>query len=76
MPKYNLPDGDLHALADFVLALDFNKYPQIILKRSDIPKSASILADTSVASGGAEPKLQNASGVTGVQAAGQTRSAN
>jgi ubiquinol-cytochrome c reductase cytochrome b subunit len=27
MPKYNLPDADLDALADFILALDFSKYP-------------------------------------------------
>ena len=27
MPKYNLPDADLDALADFILSLDFSKYP-------------------------------------------------
>jgi ubiquinol-cytochrome c reductase cytochrome b subunit len=81
MPKYNLPDADLHALADFVLALDFRKYSQTILKRSEVLKSASLQshegpADTASASGGAGPKLQNAFAVKGGQATGQTRSAN
>lgn len=36
MPKYNLPDTDLEALADFVLALDFARYPAKALKRDDV----------------------------------------
>jgi len=36
MPKYNLPQSDLQALADFVLALDFSKYPAKILKREEV----------------------------------------
>lgn len=39
MPKYNLPDADLHALADFVLALDFRKYPERIVKREEVLKN-------------------------------------
>ena len=27
MPKYDLPEADLNALADFILSLDFSKYP-------------------------------------------------
>ncbi|MEK7407224.1 MAG: cytochrome b N-terminal domain-containing protein [Acidobacteriota bacterium] len=36
MPKYNLPKSDLQALADFLLALDFDKYPARILKRKEV----------------------------------------
>ena len=36
MPKYNLPESDLQALADFLLALDFSKYPAKILKREEV----------------------------------------
>lgn len=38
MPKYNLPESDLQALADFLLALDFNKQPVRILRREEIIK--------------------------------------
>ncbi len=38
MPKYNLPDQELRDLAEFVLALDFRKYPLKILKRDQVPK--------------------------------------
>ncbi len=38
MPKYNLPDADLQVLADFVLALDFSRYQQKILRRGDFAK--------------------------------------
>jgi ubiquinol-cytochrome c reductase cytochrome b subunit len=38
MPKYNLPESDLRALADFTLALDFSKYPVKILKREEVSK--------------------------------------
>lgn len=36
MPKYNLPEADLQALADFVLALDFRAYPERIIKREEV----------------------------------------
>ena len=36
MPKYNLPDSDLHALADFLLCLDFSKYPARIVRREEV----------------------------------------
>jgi hypothetical protein len=42
MPKYNLSDADLGALADFVMALDFSKYQQKILKRSEVLKDAPL----------------------------------
>jgi hypothetical protein len=44
MPKYNLSDADLTALADFTLALDFSKYPQKRLKAADVLKSAPLQA--------------------------------
>ena len=37
MPKYDLADSDLQALADFLLSLDFQKYPARILKREEVP---------------------------------------
>jgi ubiquinol-cytochrome c reductase cytochrome b subunit len=45
MPKYNLSDADLRALADFVMALDFSKYSQKMLKRSEVLKSGEVIAD-------------------------------
>lgn len=36
MPKYNLPEPDLQALADFLLALDFSKHPGKIVKREEV----------------------------------------
>jgi quinol-cytochrome oxidoreductase complex cytochrome b subunit len=36
MPKYNLPESDLQALADFLLALDFSRNPPKILKREEV----------------------------------------
>lgn len=36
MPKYNLPQSDLEALADFVLALDFSKYEPRIVTREEV----------------------------------------
>jgi ubiquinol-cytochrome c reductase cytochrome b subunit len=44
MPKYNLSDADLTALADFALALDFSKYPQKKLKATEVLKSAPLQA--------------------------------
>ena len=38
MPKYNLPESDLQALADFLLALDFSRYPPKILNRKEVLK--------------------------------------
>jgi ubiquinol-cytochrome c reductase cytochrome b subunit len=38
MPKYNLPEADLQALADFLLALDFSKHPPKILNRKEVLK--------------------------------------
>ena len=38
MPKYDLPAQDLQALADFVLALDFSRYPEKVLKREEVLK--------------------------------------
>jgi mono/diheme cytochrome c family protein len=37
MPKYDLPDADLQALADFVLALDFSRHPMKLLPRAEAP---------------------------------------
>ena len=33
MPAYNLPESDLRSLADFILALDFSRYPARIVMR-------------------------------------------
>jgi len=41
MPKYELPEEDLRALAEFVLALDFSTYPVKIVKREDVVKTRS-----------------------------------
>jgi ubiquinol-cytochrome c reductase cytochrome b subunit len=41
MPKYNFSDPDLQSLADFVLALDFSKYPQKILRRPEVLQAIS-----------------------------------
>ena len=38
MPKYNLPQTDLDALADFVLSLDFSRYPTRIVTRAEALK--------------------------------------
>jgi ubiquinol-cytochrome c reductase cytochrome b subunit len=35
MPKYDLADADLHALADFILSLDFSKYNSKAVTRSE-----------------------------------------
>jgi cbb3-type cytochrome oxidase cytochrome c subunit len=40
MPKYNFSDADLQSLADFVLALDFSRHQQKILRRPEILQSA------------------------------------
>ncbi|MGA2990664.1 MAG: cytochrome b N-terminal domain-containing protein [Candidatus Korobacteraceae bacterium] len=57
MPKYNFSDADLQSLADFVLALDFSKYPQKILKRSEILKTSPDANAANAASAGA-PRRQ------------------
>jgi ubiquinol-cytochrome c reductase cytochrome b subunit len=36
MPKYNLPQSDLEALADFVLALDFSRNDPKIVTREEV----------------------------------------
>ena len=36
MPKYKLPEPDLRALAEFLLALDFGAYPSKIVKREEV----------------------------------------
>lgn len=36
MPAYDLPESDLQSLADFVLSLDFSKYPAKILTRNQV----------------------------------------
>lgn len=36
MPRYDLPDRDLQALADFMLALDFREQPIRIVQRSQV----------------------------------------
>jgi len=41
MPRYDLPEEDRRALAEFMLALDFSKYPLKIMKREDVLKSWS-----------------------------------
>jgi len=38
MPKYDLPEADLNALADFVLSLDFSRYPMKMLPRAEALK--------------------------------------
>jgi quinol-cytochrome oxidoreductase complex cytochrome b subunit len=38
MPKYDLPQSDLQGLANFVLALDFDKYPAKVINREEILK--------------------------------------
>ncbi|MFB3826580.1 MAG: cytochrome b N-terminal domain-containing protein [Bryobacteraceae bacterium] len=38
MPKYNLPESDLQALGDFLLALDFSKHPVRVLTREEVIK--------------------------------------
>lgn len=35
MPVYNLPDDDLRALADFILSLDFSRYPAKTIQREE-----------------------------------------
>jgi cbb3-type cytochrome oxidase cytochrome c subunit len=35
MPKYDLPQADLDALADFVLSLNFSRYPMKIVTRKE-----------------------------------------
>jgi ubiquinol-cytochrome c reductase cytochrome b subunit len=40
MPKYNFSDADLQSLADFVLALDFSRHQQKILRRPEILQSS------------------------------------
>ena len=41
MPKYEMPERDLSALAAFMLALDFAAYPMQIIKREEVLKSPS-----------------------------------
>ena len=36
MPKYDLPETDLEALSEFLLALDFGKQPMRIVQRGEI----------------------------------------
>jgi len=43
MPKYDLPDQDLRDLAEFILALDFSRYPMKILKRDEVPRDAVLV---------------------------------
>jgi len=43
MPKYDLPDQDLRDLAEFILALDFRRYPLKILKRDEVPKYSALI---------------------------------
>jgi hypothetical protein len=38
MPKYDLPESDLQALADFLLALDFGRRPAKTLLREEVLK--------------------------------------
>jgi quinol-cytochrome oxidoreductase complex cytochrome b subunit len=47
MPKYDLPDADLHALAQFLLSLDFSKYPQRMVPREAALKAAVAAPDAS-----------------------------
>jgi ubiquinol-cytochrome c reductase cytochrome b subunit len=42
MPKYDLTEGELTALADFILTLDFDRYePRIIQRKQIIPSTSS-----------------------------------
>jgi ubiquinol-cytochrome c reductase cytochrome b subunit len=42
MPKYDLTEGELTALADFILTLDFDRYePRIIQRKEIIPSTSS-----------------------------------
>ena len=42
MPKYDLTEGELNALADFILTLDFDRYePRIIQRKQIIPSTSS-----------------------------------
>lgn len=36
MPKYDLPQADLQALADFLLSLDFSQHPMKIVQRAEV----------------------------------------
>jgi len=38
MPKYDLPEQDLAAVADFLLSLDFSKYPAKTITKDDVLK--------------------------------------
>jgi ubiquinol-cytochrome c reductase cytochrome b subunit len=40
MPKYDLPDADLQALADFVLSLDFSRHSIRTLSRAEVVKQS------------------------------------
>jgi quinol-cytochrome oxidoreductase complex cytochrome b subunit len=42
MPKYDLPEADLRALADFMLSLDFNKHSAKQVKRSEVLSKAGM----------------------------------
>ena len=39
MPKYDLPEQDLGALADFLLSLDFSKYSVKTVLKEDVVKT-------------------------------------
>ena len=41
MPKYDLTEGELTALADFILTLDFDRYEPRIIQRKQIISSTS-----------------------------------
>jgi hypothetical protein len=36
MPKYDLPEAELKALADFVLGLDFDRYDTKTITKADV----------------------------------------
>jgi ubiquinol-cytochrome c reductase cytochrome b subunit len=38
MPKYDLPEAQLKEMADFILALDFDRYPVKIMSKEDVAK--------------------------------------
>ncbi len=59
MPKYELPEQDLRALAEFVLALDFRRYPMKIVKRDDV------LGSKPVAPGASTSNAQKRPGTAG-----------
>ncbi|WP_300155133.1 cytochrome b N-terminal domain-containing protein [Solidesulfovibrio sp.] len=60
MPKYDLPEADLRALADFILALDFGKHPVRLLSGQDVLKSGSAQAGTDNGRNGArQPVAMN-----------------